>query len=156
PLRVFLDLRLEADARDRWQLLQGALLVRQRVGLLEPHEGRDPARRQEALGGRCVRHLSELPIAGKRVFVRVDFNVPLDGGRVTDATRIEASLPTLRWILRDGGHPIVASHLGRPKGTRNEKYSLAPVAAKLRELLGCPVRFASDCVGSAVEAQAAQ
>jgi len=103
-----------------------------------------------------VRHLAELPMAGKRVFVRVDFNVPLDGKRVTDTTRIEASLPTLRWILRDGGRPIIASHLGRPKGTRNEKYSLAPVAEKLRDLLGCPVRLATDCVGGAVEAQAAQ
>jgi len=103
-----------------------------------------------------VRPLSELSIAGKRVFVRVDFNVPLAGGRVTDATRIEASLPTLRWVLREDGRLVVASHLGRPKGTRNEKYSLAPVAERLAELLGCRVRLATDCVGSEVEAQVAQ
>jgi len=103
-----------------------------------------------------VRHLSELAIDGKRVFVRVDFNVPLAGGHVSDATRIEASLPTLRWILRGDGRPIVASHLGRPKGVRTEKYSLAPVAERLAELLGHPVRLATDCVGGAVEAQAAQ
>jgi phosphoglycerate kinase len=102
-----------------------------------------------------VRRLSELAVDGKRVFVRVDFNVPLDGGRVADATRIEASLPTLRWILAHGGRPIVASHLGRPKGARNEKYTLAPVAERLGALLGCPVRLAPDCVGAEVESQAA-
>ncbi|HWP65657.1 MAG TPA: phosphoglycerate kinase [Candidatus Limnocylindria bacterium] len=102
-----------------------------------------------------MRRLADLPVAGKRVFVRVDFNVPLDGGRVTDATRIEASLPTLRALLDQNGRPIVASHLGRPKGTRNPKYSLVPVAEKLGQLIGRPVRFADDCVGAAVEAQAA-
>jgi phosphoglycerate kinase len=103
-----------------------------------------------------VRALSQLEVADKRVFVRVDFNVPLDGGRITDATRIEASLPTLRWILEHGGHPIVASHLGRPKGTRAEKYSLEPVAERLSQLLGCRVTLAADCVGSTVEAQAVE
>jgi phosphoglycerate kinase len=103
-----------------------------------------------------VRPLSELSVAGKRVFIRVDFNVPLDGSRVTDATRIESSLPTLRWLLEQDGRPIVASHLGRPKGTRRAKYSLAPVAERLAELLGRRVRLATDCVGSEVEAQAAQ
>jgi phosphoglycerate kinase len=103
-----------------------------------------------------VRRLADLPVEAKRVFVRADFNCPIADGRVADATRIEACLPTLRWILQEGGRPIVASHLGRPKGTRNQKYSLAPVADRLAELLGRRVRLATDCVGSEVEAQAAQ
>ena len=98
-----------------------------------------------------MRTLKELDVAGKRVFVRVDYNVPLDGGRVAEATRIEATLPTLRWILERGGKAILASHLGRPKGVRNPKYSLAPVAAHLVTLLGCAVPLAPDCVGAETE-----
>ena len=101
-----------------------------------------------------MRALSELAVAGKRVFVRVDFNVPLADGRVAEDTRIEASLPTLRTILAQGGRPVVASHLGRPKGVRNEKYSLAPVASHLAGLLGCRVTLAKDCVGRDVAAAA--
>jgi phosphoglycerate kinase len=86
------------------------------------------------------------------VFVRVDFNVPLADGRVGDATRIEASVPTLRAILDRGGRPIVASHLGRPKGTRKESLSLKPVAEHLAGLLGRRVTLAPDCVGPEVEA----
>jgi phosphoglycerate kinase len=81
----------------------------------------------------------------------VDFNVPLDGGRVADDTRIRASLPTLQWILRKQGTPILASHLGRPKGKPNPAYSLLPVAERLRALLGSEVRFAQDCVGAEAE-----
>jgi phosphoglycerate kinase len=84
---------------------------------------------------------------GARVFYRVDYNVPLEGTRITDATRIEETLPTLR-ILRERGAAIVlASHLGRPKGERKEKYSLKPVREKLAELLGTDVQWADDCVG---------
>jgi phosphoglycerate kinase len=83
--------------------------------------------------------------------VRVDFNVPLDGGRVADDTRIRASLPTLQWILKNQGSPILASHLGRPQGAPNPAFSLAPVAERLRSLLGSEVRFAADCVGEAAE-----
>jgi phosphoglycerate kinase len=93
----------------------------------------------------------DLDVTGKRVFVRVDFNVPMDGGRVTDDNRIQASLPTLQWILRKQGSPILASHLGRPKGQRNPIYSLAPVAERLRALLGSPVRFVGDCVDEEAE-----
>jgi phosphoglycerate kinase len=98
-----------------------------------------------------VRTLKDLAVAGKRVFVRVDYNVPLDGGRVTDATRIEATLPTVRWILEHGGRAVLASHLGRPKGTANPKYSLKPVAAHLATLLGRDVPLAPDCVGPETE-----
>ena len=96
--------------------------------------------------------IRDLDMSGKRVFVRVDFNVPLESGRVTDDTRIRATLPTLRLAAERGARLILASHLGRPKGKPDPKYSLAPVAARLQELLGKPVAFASDCVGADAEA----
>jgi phosphoglycerate kinase len=92
--------------------------------------------------------IRDLKMAGQRVFIRVDFNVPLDGARVTDDTRIRETLPTLRLAIEQGARVVLASHLGRPKGKVDPKYSLAPVAARLRELLGKPVEFASDCVGA--------
>lgn len=92
---------------------------------------------------------------GKRVFVRCDFNVPLDGTRITDDRRIVEALPTLRYVLDQGGSLVVASHLGRPKGGPDPKYSLAPVAARLTELLGKPVTLLSDCVGPIVESACA-
>jgi phosphoglycerate kinase len=98
-----------------------------------------------------VRSLEHLDLAGKRVFVRADLNVPLDGERITDATRIDATLPTIRWVLDHGGRPIVASHLGRPKGGPDPKLSLRPVADYMGRALGVPVTLAPDCVGEAVE-----
>jgi len=95
--------------------------------------------------------ISDLDLRGKRVFMRVDFNVPIEGGRITDDTRIEASLPSIRYVLEKGGRLILASHLGRPKGEPEPKYSLKPVAARLSELLGKQVAFAPDCVGPEVE-----
>jgi phosphoglycerate kinase len=97
--------------------------------------------------------IRDLDLNGKRVFVRVDFNVPLDGGKVSDDTRIRATLPTLRLASERGARLVLASHLGRPKGKANPKYSLKPVAACLEELLGKPVEFASDCVGAEAEAK---
>ena len=97
--------------------------------------------------------IRDLQLAGKRVFIRVDFNVPLDGARVADDTRIRETLPTLRLAIERGARLVLASHLGRPKGKPHPKYSLAPVAAWLRELLAKPVEFASDCVGAATEAK---
>src|ERR1700737_3990210 len=97
--------------------------------------------------------IRDLELVGKRVFVRVDFNVPLDGGRVTDDTRIRETLPTLALARERGGRLVLASHLGRPKGTVDPKYSLRPVAAKLAELLHAPVEFAADCVGADAEAK---
>jgi phosphoglycerate kinase len=95
--------------------------------------------------------IKDLDLGGKRVFLRVDFNVPLKDGVVTDDTRIRETLPTLKLAMEKGGRLVLASHLGRPKGARNEKYSLTPAAAKLQELLGKPVVFANDCVGPEAE-----
>lgn len=98
--------------------------------------------------------LRDLDVRGKRALVRVDFNVPLDGDRVTDDTRIRAALPTLNHLLEAGASVILMSHLGRPKGKPDPKYTLKPVAAKLGEILGRPVEMAPDCVGPEVEALA--
>src|SRR5216117_664337 len=102
--------------------------------------------------------IRDLNVHGKRVFVRVDYNVPLeekDGQMViTDETRIKETLATLRWLLEQGGRLILAAHLGRPKGKREPAMSLRPVAATLADLLGCRVNFVDDCIGEKVEALA--
>lgn len=95
-------------------------------------------------------------LAGRRVFVRADLNVPLDGDRITDDSRIRASLPTLERLRAAGARIVLASHLGRPKGEVRPELSLAPVAAALEEALGVAVRLAPDCVGPEVEAAVAE
>jgi phosphoglycerate kinase len=103
-----------------------------------------------------IRTVDQLEInAGSRVFYRVDYNVPLDGTTISDATRIEETLPTLYMLRERGAAIVIASHLGRPKGQRNEKYSLAPVRAKLSELLGgLDVQWSDECAGPEAEAKA--
>src|SRR5256885_9598993 len=97
--------------------------------------------------------IKDLDLKGKRVFIRVDFNVPIKDGKVEDDTRIRASLPTIRHGIGQDGRVILASHLGRPKGERVGKYSLAPVAEHLSSLLGRPVAFATDCIGEEAQAK---
>src|SRR6185503_4534000 len=92
--------------------------------------------------------VKDLDLKGQRVFIRVDFNVPLKHGTIGDDTRIKASLPTIQYALDHGATVVLASHLGRPKGKVNPEMSLRPVAGRLAELLGAPVAFAADCIGA--------
>lgn len=95
--------------------------------------------------------IKDLQLKGKKVLIRVDFNVPMEGGKITDDTRMTAALPTIRYALDAGAAVILCSHLGRPKGEVNKKYSLEPVAKHLEELLQMRIAFAADCVGPVAE-----
>jgi len=97
--------------------------------------------------------IRDLDLTGKRVFIRVDFNVPLADGNVTDDTRIAETLPTLKLAVSKGARLVLASHLGRPKGKPDPKYSLKPVVSRLAGLLGTKVDFASDCIGAEAESK---
>lgn len=98
---------------------------------------------------KSVSSLSKTDLEGKRVFVRCDLNVPLDGSKITDDTRIRASVPTIKYLSENGAKVLLTSHLGRPKG-KDEKFTLAPVATRLSECLGSDVKFVSDCIGDTV------
>ncbi|MCU0558306.1 MAG: phosphoglycerate kinase, partial [Desulfobacterales bacterium] len=99
--------------------------------------------------------VNDLDVKGKRVLMRVDFNVPLRDGKVANDARIRAALPTIRQIVQNGGRLVLMSHLGRPKGERNPAMSLAPCAPVLSQLLKRPVAFVDDCLGAAVESAVA-
>ncbi len=99
-----------------------------------------------------IRRVDQIDLNGKRVFLRVDFNVPLDeNNQITDDTRIVLTLPTINHIVRNGGKVIIASHLGRPKGRKDPKFSLAPIAERLMKLLESKVELAPDCIGDEVK-----
>jgi len=103
----------------------------------------------------AISYIDEIEVKGKSVFIRADFNVPLDQeGTITDDIRIKSTLPTIKSVLDRGGSVILTSHLGRPKGKVDKKYSLAPVAKRLSELLGKAVMFLEECVGKVVEEKA--
>jgi phosphoglycerate kinase len=103
-----------------------------------------------------VKNVDSLSFAGKKALVRVDFNVPLNEDfTVSDDTRIQAAVPTIKKILKDGGSAILMSHLGRPKGGPEEKYSLKHIVSAVEAALGTPVQFASDCIGAEAESKAA-
>jgi phosphoglycerate kinase len=103
-----------------------------------------------------IRTIDQLALRGARVFYRVDYNVPLEGDRIGDATRIEETLPTLRMLRERDAAVVIASHLGRPQGQRDSKHSLQPVRTKLAELINAEVQWADDCVGPDVETKASQ
>jgi phosphoglycerate kinase len=94
-----------------------------------------------------LRSLNDVDTVGRTVFMRVDFNVPLDGSKVTDDTRIRAAIPTIRAIMESGGRVVLASHLGRPKGKRKPEFSIEPAAQRLAELMNVEVLLADDCIG---------
>ena len=95
--------------------------------------------------------IRDIDVKGKRVLVRVDFNVPIKDGQVSDDTRIKAALPTLDYLLKQGAALVLCSHLGRPKGGPSPEFSMKPVAAHLSKLIGKPVAFAEDCIGPVAE-----
>src|SRR5438034_6242211 len=95
----------------------------------------------------ATKTMADVPVKGKRVLMRVDFNVPLEGSRITDERRIVQAMPTIKSVIERGGRLILMSHLGRPKGGPEPKFSLKPAADRLGELLGKPVKFVADCIG---------
>src|SRR5437763_13833991 len=95
--------------------------------------------------------VADVDVKGKKVLMRVDFNVPLEGSRITDDRRVAQALPTIKNVIDRGGRLILMSHLGRPKGGPEPKYSLKPVADHLSQLLGKPVKFTTDCIGLEAE-----
>ncbi len=103
-----------------------------------------------------IKYIDSLKVEDKRVFLRVDFNVPLDKGQITDDKRIQAALPTIKYLLQNKAKLIVASHLGRPKGEKRPEFSLAPVAERLGSLIGIKVKMAPDCIGKEVEQMASE
>src|SRR5262249_48057293 len=147
-----LDLRRHDHQGVRRHARQGVLLVRQRVGLLQPHAGRRGGlcrsrRRASEVVPMKFKRMSDVDLRGKRVFIRADLNVPVEDGRISDDTRIRASLPAMKYALEQGAAVMVTSHLGRPtEGELKPEDSLAPVARRLAELLGRDVPLVADWV----------
>src|SRR3990170_8795526 len=95
--------------------------------------------------------IRDVDVHGRRVFVRVDFNVPMEDGKITDDSRIRAAVPTIRHLLREGARVILASHLGRPRGKVSDALRLRPVAERLSQILGTDVRVTGDCLGAGTQ-----
>src|SRR4051794_28985833 len=95
--------------------------------------------------------IADVDVNSKKVLMRVDFNVPIENGRISDDRRITQALPTIKSVIERGGRLILMSHLGRPKGGPEPKYSLKPVVERLGQLIGKPIKFADDCIGLATE-----
>src|SRR6185436_18454179 len=148
-------LQARADPPESPQLLRAVAGEPARSGL-RAGAGRGAQGSPASPPSQVMRKLSvkDLDLRGKRVFCRVDFNVPLEEGRVTDDRRIAASLPTIRFLSEKGARVVLASHLGRPKGKPKPEFSLRPCAERLESLLKKKVAFASDCVGEPAETAA--
>ena len=99
--------------------------------------------------------IKDVDVKGKKCLVRVDFNVPMQDGKITNTNRIAGAIPTIRYLVDNGAKVILCSHMGRPKGEFNMKYTLRPVAEKLSEMIGLPVTFASDVIGEDAKAKVA-
>src|SRR3989337_3100007 len=123
------------------------------IGIFWYYSNRTVIERRPKEGGEMkIRTVDQLDLSGKRTVIRVDFNVPMDkSGNVTDDTRLQAAIPTIRLAIERGAKTILLSHLGRPKGKRLPEMSLAPVAPSLSRLLGRPVAFVENCVGEPAE-----
>src|SRR5689334_5330046 len=117
------------------------------MGLFQPLRGSAAVSGHQRTIRTVMRTIRDLSLAGRRVFIRVDFNVPFENDRISDDTRIRAALPTITYALEHGATVILASHLGRPKGKPNPEFSLKPVAQHLATLVHRPVAFAPDCIG---------
>src|SRR6185312_14286679 len=132
---ALVDLRRDGHPGDGRELREALQLVRQRVGLLQSHDRPRPARREQALAMEAalagIKSIRDLPIENKRLFLRVDFNVPMEDGKVTDDTRIREALPTIKHAIERNARVILASHLGRPKKGADPKYSLVPAGERL-------------------------
>lgn len=103
-----------------------------------------------------IRRLEDADVTGQTVLVRVDFNVPMEGGQISDDTRLQAAIPTIQYLIEKGAKVVLASHFGRPKGERQTSLSLYPLVKPLSELLGVPVAFAKDCIGESAERAASK
>src|SRR5690242_1302390 len=120
----------------------------------QPRSILPPFYRQRSSPMAAKKTVADIEVKGKKVLMRADFNVPLDGSTITDDRRITQALPTIKSVIDRGGRLILMSHLGRPKGGPEPKYSLKPVADRLSQLLSKPVAFANDCIGLEAEQKA--
>src|SRR5256714_10639433 len=127
-------------------------MVRQRNGVLRALRGPAGLHRKAAVTKRSLRDLPPQALDGKRALVRVDFNVPIKNGKVTDDTRLRASLPTIKYLRDKGARVVLLSHLGRPKGGPHPQYSLKQIVRDLEQLLGAPVEFIPDPAAAAAAA----